>query len=85
MQLVEEQLKIPVNFRNRKTLERLVPLIKHIPFFKERGLKDSAILDTLSLFTFKEMKKDEFVIDYGSFSSEFYVILQGECEVLVPD
>ena len=54
-------------------------------FFKERNLKDTAIVDTLSLMTFKEMKKDEFVIEYGSFGEDFYLILEGECEVLVPD
>ena len=56
-----------------------------MPFFKDRGLKDTAISDTLSLMTFKELKQDEFVIEYGSFGEEFYVILEGECEILVPD
>ena len=31
------------------------------------------------------MKKDEFAIEYGSFGEEFYVILEGELEILVPD
>jgi len=60
-------------------------MVKHIPFFKERGLRDTAILDTLSLMTYKEIKKDEFVIEYGSFGEEFYLIIEGEVEVLVPD
>ena len=59
--------------------------MKGIPFFKDRGLKDSAIVDTLSLMTYKEMKADEFVIQYGTFGEEFYVVLEGECEVQVPD
>ena len=60
-------------------------MVKNIPFFKDRGLKDSAIVDTLSLMTYKEMKADEFVIQYGNFGEEFYVILEGQCEVQVPD
>ena len=35
--------------------------------------------------TYKEIKKDEFVIEYGSFGEEFYLIIEGEVEVLVPD
>ena len=39
----------------------------------------------MNFMTLKEMKKDEFVIEYGSLGDEFYVILEGECEVTVPD
>ena len=35
--------------------------------------------------TFKEVKKDDFAIEFGTYSDEFYLILEGECEVLVPD
>ncbi len=63
----------------------VLPLAKNIPFFRDRGLKDSAIVDILSLMTYKEMKADEFVIQYGDFGDEFYVILEGQCEVQVPD
>ena len=59
--------------------------MRTIPFFKDRGLKDTSITDVLSLMTYKEMKKDELVIEYGTFGEDFYVILEGECEVLVPD
>lgn len=59
--------------------------MRTIPFFKDRGLKDTSITDALSLMTYKEMKKDQFVIEYGTFGEDFYVILEGECEVLVPD
>lgn len=39
----------------------------------------------LSLMTLKEVPKDEFVIQYGDDGEEFYVILSGECEILIPD
>lgn len=35
--------------------------------------------------TLKEMKQDDFVIEYGSLGDEFYVIIEGECEILIPD
>lgn len=35
--------------------------------------------------TYKEIEADELVIEYGTFGDEFYVILEGECEVMVPD
>ena len=34
--------------------------------------------------TYKHVKKDQFVIEYGDTGDEFYLILDGECEVLVP-
>ena len=34
--------------------------------------------------SYKEVKQDEFVIEYGTTGDEFYLILEGECEVLVP-
>ena len=34
---------------------------------------------------YKEVKKDDFVIEYGSDGDEFYLILEGEVEVMVPD
>ena len=60
-------------------------MVRNLPFFKDRGLQDTAIADTLSLMTYKEVKKDDFVIEYGTFGDEFYVILEGLCEILVPD
>jgi len=35
--------------------------------------------------TLKEVPKDEFIIQYGEIGDEFYVILEGECEILIPD
>lgn len=65
-------------------MSKLVSIVKNLPFFKDRGLKDAAISDTLGLMTYKEVNKDDFVIEYGTFGDEFYLILEGECEVLVP-
>lgn len=50
-------------------------MVKNLPFFKERGLKNTAIAETLSLMTLKEVKKDEFALEYGQTGDEFYLIL----------
>ena len=44
-------------------------------------MKDPAIADTLSLLTYKEAKKDTLIIEYGMRGDDFYLILEGECEV----
>lgn len=62
-----------------------MPLVKNLPFFRDRKLKDSAINECLSLMSLKVATKDEFMIEYGTFGDEFYVILEGDCEVMVPD
>ena len=59
-------------------------LVKNLEFFHERRLKDTAISETLGLMTFKEARAEELVIECGADGDEFYLILEGECEVLVP-
>ena len=65
-------------------LSKLVTLAKNLEFFHERRLKDTAISETLGLMTFKEARAEELVIECGAEGDEFYLILEGECEVLVP-
>ena len=62
-----------------------MPLVRNLPFFKDRGLKDAAICDTLRLMKYKAVKAGEMIIEWGSFGDDFFLILEGECEVLVPD
>ena len=62
-----------------------MPLVKDLPFFRERGLKDTAITDTFRFMHLKESNEGDLVIEYGTSGDEFYVLLEGECEVLVPD
>lgn len=37
------------------------------------------------MMTYKEVKRDELIIEYGSEGKEFYLILEGETEVIIPD
>ena len=34
---------------------------------------------------YKDGEQGDLVIEYGTTGDEFYVLLEGECEVLVPD
>ena len=47
-------LKLSTKDRSPLMVKKLVPLMKNVPFFKDRGLKDQAIYDCLSLMTLKE-------------------------------
>ncbi len=37
------------------------------------------------MMSYKEFDKDEFVIEHGTKGEDFYLILEGICEVLVPN
>ena len=81
---IVDVLSQPVKLRPIFQINMIVPMVKNLPFFKDRGLKNTAIAETLSHMTYKHVKKDQFVIEYGDTGDEFYLILDGECEVLVP-
>lgn len=53
------------------------------PFFKDRGIKDQALGDLLNLMTLQEFKQDQFVVEYGQEGEEFFLILEGEVEILL--
>ena len=71
-----------------------MPLIKDIQFFKERDIKESDLNDIVQCLTYEYKNSMQKVFDYGtslslipigSFGDKFYVILQGEVSVLVPN
>ena len=42
------------------------------------------MVDLLGLMTLKEVDQDEMIIEYGEMGEEFFLILDGEVEILVP-
>ena len=44
---------------------QLVPLIKNIEFFKERGIEGDHLLDLATSMQHKKVLKDEFVFEYA--------------------
>ena len=79
--LVRSIMRQPIQKRSTFQINKLVPLVKDLPFFRERGLKDNAISDTLRLMHYKEAEQGDLIIEYGTKGDEFYVLLEGECEV----
>lgn len=65
-------------------MSRLIPLIKDIPFFKERSLTGPLLLDIVSCMEFKQVPKDNYVFEYGDGGDLFYLILSGSVEVQIP-
>ena len=51
-----EVLKQSVRQRSAVQINKLMSLVKNLPFFKDRGLKDTAIADCLRLMKYKHVK-----------------------------
>lgn len=71
--------------RSKNQVSGLVPLIQEVPFFKERGLKGSNLVDVVSCMNYKSVEKDNFVFEIGEKGDLFYFILRGEVEVMIPN
>lgn len=65
-------------------INSLVPYCKTLPFFKNRDLSETAIAEVLALMTLREVNEDQFVIEFGDRGDEFFLILEGDVEVLIP-
>ena len=85
MKLIMQALQTPGIQRKHNHLKETASLVNKLPFFKERNMNNNAIADMMSLMTLRQVPKDEFVIQYGDDGEEFYVILSGDCEILIPD
>lgn len=85
VKVMVQVLQTPVKNRTPDKLNRVMPFVKELSFFRDKGLKDCSITETLSLMTYREAEADESIIQYDTFGDEFYVILEGECEVMIPD
>lgn len=70
--------------KTRSEVQHLLPQIKKLEFFKQRSLSDHSMADIFAIMKYKEVKKDDFVVQYGEEGNHFFIILEGQCEVLVP-
>ena len=71
--------------RSAEELQVLAGYIKDIDFFKKRNLNEETMLEIVNCMNLLEMEKDEIVMEYGDIGQNFYLILQGEVEITVPD
>jgi CRP-like cAMP-binding protein len=70
-------LKTKKEQRTLEDLKKLSPLIKDIPFFKDRRIEGPMLLDVVGCMELKTVAKDEFVFEYGDLGDNFYLILSG--------
>ena len=56
-----------------------------MPFFKERDLEEKSLLKIANCMTTVSMVAGEVVMQYGDTGKNFYFVLAGEVEILVPD
>jgi CRP-like cAMP-binding protein len=56
-------------------------LLADIPFFRERGMKEPAMAEVLSLWQIQSVPKSEFVFEYGTYGTDYYFILDGQVEI----
>ena len=52
--IIEQVLRTSVKHRSAEKLNKLIPLVKELPMFRDNGLKDNSITEMLSLMTFRE-------------------------------
>ena len=63
----------------------MIKIVKDIPFFKERKMEDSAILEIVNAMVVKGVPADRPVIEYGDVGDKFYLVLCGNVNISIPD
>jgi len=71
--------------RSQPELEKLAAFLTTIKFFKERKIKSTDLADLSQFFKLVVKDKGEDAITYGEPGENFFIILKGQVEVLVPN
>lgn len=71
--------------RTNKQHDLLCKVLSRISFFKDQKIKASDQKEIADLLTLEKVKRNEIVFDYGVPGDKFYMILNGEVEVLLPN
>jgi len=62
--------------RTADDVEKLLPLIREIDFFKERDIKkDHEMIEIANGLEYMNMKRGKMIFDHGSLGDMFYIIL----------
>jgi CRP-like cAMP-binding protein len=56
-------------------------LVKDIPYFKERGMNDEAILEVIKVMKLMTVPSGKNVVEYGDIGENFYFILHGKVDI----
>ena len=60
-------------------------MVKDIPFFKDRNMEDSAVLEIVNAMRLKNVPANKYVIEYGDVGHNFYLVLHGHVNISIPD
>ena len=74
-----------VEERNKEEIALVITILKEIPFFKDRQMSDSALVDVINVMKMLPMREGTRVMNYGDVGDNFYFILFGGVEVHIPD
>ena len=83
--MIVDILKVQPRLRNKNDLQKLVPTLRNVPFFRDRGMNDASMMEVVNCMHLRTMKAEDFVFEYGSLGEEFFLILEGEVEIQIPD
>ena len=60
-------------------------MLRNVPFFRDRGMNDNALLEVVNCMNLRTIPAETFVFEYGSLGEEFFLILEGSVEIQIPD
>ena len=63
--------------RTDKDFKEMLEIVKEIPFFKERKMADSDLIDVFNCMTVLPVEKGHTIMEYGDIGDNFYFILTG--------
>ena len=86
LKLMTEILSLPKERRKPKDLAFLASFCcQKIDFFKQLTLNEKTMLQVVNCMTNQHMAAGETVMEFGDIGINFYLILQGEVEIMIPD
>ena len=81
-------LQKKIECRNREEVQKLISYFKDLKFF-ENLKKDNDVEEDIIYYCCKELKYRKYedntsIINYGEEGNEFFIIIEGEVEILTP-
>eukprot|EP00347_Sterkiella_histriomuscorum_P023519 403334331 len=78
-------LKKSPETRTDKDLQILIPIVQNISFFKEKKIKARDLIEICQRLKYENISAQKNVIQYGEYGDRFYIILEGQVSVWIPD
>lgn len=86
IEVTKQTLMRPCAERTEDETRELLPLVRGIKFFKEQGITDAAeVLQIAQCLTYESVAKGRDVFEYGSVGEKFFIIIEGEVSVIIPN